>query len=72
VSGAAIDCHVWFQRIDFGHACVSNGSKRLELLAAEQEAHFDCLDRRGQSVLDIGAWNRAFSFRAKRASESPG
>src|SRR5258708_11244294 len=41
------------------------------LLEREFEVIFGPLDLRGRSVLDIGAWNGAFSFEAMRRGALP-
>ena len=35
-------------------------------LRREADAFFGCIDLRGRTFLDIGAWNGYFSFEAKR------
>lgn len=63
---AKIDAHNWFHSIDFGNGVVSKGLKTLDIIEAESGAFFDGLGLSGKSVLDIGAWNGAYSFEAKR------
>src|SRR5690349_4369831 len=40
--------------------------KTVEQLQLEFDAFFSNIDFRGRSVLDVGAWDGAFSFEAKR------
>ncbi len=67
---AEVDRHNWFHSIDFGSGVVSKGAKTLDVLAREHAALLGGLDFTGKSVLDIGAWDGAFSFAAKRAGAS--
>jgi tRNA (mo5U34)-methyltransferase len=56
----------WWHSIDLGGGVVTPGNKSLSVLAREIETlHLG--DLRGKSVLDIGAWDGAFSFAAERA-----
>jgi len=56
----------WFHSIDLGHGIISPGSKSLAIHRAEYSAFFDPVELSGRSVIDIGAWNGAYSFEAKR------
>src|ERR1700674_2690162 len=56
----------WHQSIDLGDGVVTPGGKSLEVCNAEACLIFDRIDLSGRTVLDIGAWNGAFSFEAKR------
>jgi tRNA (mo5U34)-methyltransferase len=56
----------WFHSIDLGHGLITHGLKSLEVLAQEQRVIFDPVNLEGATVLDVGAWNGAFSFAAKR------
>ncbi len=56
----------WFHSIDLGGGVVSPGRKSLEVIAEEQSRFFDPINLEGASVLDVGAWNGAHSFWAKR------
>ena len=56
----------WFHSIDLGHGLITRGQKSLEVLAHEQRVIFDPVKIEGATVLDVGAWNGAFSFAAKR------
>jgi len=58
--------HFWFHSIDLGNGIVTPGHKRLENMQIEFALAFDSLDLRGKTVLDVGAWNGAFSIEAKR------
>ena len=58
-----VDRIKWFHRIDLGHGIVTPGDDdspaKLATLGLPE-------DLRGQSVLDIGAWDGFFSFEAER------
>jgi tRNA (mo5U34)-methyltransferase len=56
----------WFHSIDLGNGVVTKGDKTLDMLKFESAAFFDPIDLNGRSVIDIGAWNGAFSVEAKR------
>lgn len=56
----------WFHSIDLGDGLVSPGRKSLEAIAEEQRRFFDPIKLEGATVLDVGAWNGAHSFWAKR------
>jgi tRNA (mo5U34)-methyltransferase len=56
----------WHHSIDLGDGVVTPGGKSLAICNAEACLIFDRIDLGGRSVLDIGAWNGAFSFEAKR------
>jgi len=58
--------YYWYHSIDLGDGLVTPGAKTLETLSAEYGTIFDGVDIEGRSVLDVGAWNGAFSFEAKR------
>jgi tRNA (mo5U34)-methyltransferase len=58
--------HFWWHSIDLGSGIVTPGQKTLSLHASEFSAIFDRIDLSATSVLDIGAWNGAYSFEAKR------
>jgi tRNA (mo5U34)-methyltransferase len=55
----------WHHSIDLGSGVVSPGGKSLATCKAEANRIFDRIDLTGRSVLDVGAWNGAFSFEAK-------
>lgn len=56
----------WFHPIDLGNGEVTPGEgKSLEMVAAEAAIYFKH-GVAGKSVLDIGAWDGAFSFEAER------
>ena len=63
---ATIDQYFWFHSIDFGNGVVSRGMKSHAALEQETTAYFQGLDLTGRSLLDVGAWNGAVSFAAKR------
>ena len=57
----------WYHQIDLGHGIITPGTDetraRLGMLSLPE-------DLRGRSVLDIGAWDGAFSFEAERLGAS--
>ena len=56
----------WWHSIDLGNGVVTPGHKSPELLNEEWQ-HLQIGDLSGKSVLDIGAWDGWFSFRAEQA-----
>ncbi len=60
----------WFHTIDLGGGVVTPGRKPAEQSAFEFRRVFDPVSLEAASVLDIGAWNGAFSFEAKRRGAS--
>jgi tRNA (mo5U34)-methyltransferase len=56
----------WFHSFELSDGTMVPGNKTLGVLRAEIDAVFAPLALDGQSVLDVGAWNGAFSFEAKR------
>jgi len=56
----------WFHSFELSDGTLVRGAKALDLLRAEFDAVFAPLPLDGQSVLDVGAWNGAFSFEARR------
>lgn len=62
--------HLWFHSIDFENGIVTPGYKSLDIHAKENSAFFGPVRLKGQSVIDIGAWNGAYSFEAKRRGAS--
>ncbi len=64
---AAVDAVTWYHTIDLGQGVVTPGSDqtlaRMGVLGLPA-------DLRGRSVLDIGAWDGAFSFEAERRGAS--
>src|SRR6516162_4713338 len=56
----------WFHSFELSDGTLVRGSKTLDVLRAEFDLVFAPLALDGQSVLDVGAWNGAFSFEAKR------
>jgi tRNA (mo5U34)-methyltransferase len=63
---ASLGREAWFHTFQLSDGTVVEGAKSLDLLKAEYKAVFGRLQIQGRSVLDIGAWNGAFSFEAKR------
>jgi tRNA (mo5U34)-methyltransferase len=58
--------HSWFHSIDLGNGVVTKGEKTLDMFRFESAAFFDPIDLQGRSVIDIGAWDGAYSVEAKR------
>ncbi|MGD9616446.1 MAG: class I SAM-dependent methyltransferase [Alphaproteobacteria bacterium] len=58
--------HWWFHSIDLGNGLITEGKKSSEIMRVEFEGVFGKTDLRGKTVLDIGAWNGAFSLEAHR------
>ncbi|MCU1369622.1 MAG: hypothetical protein JWO77_816 [Ilumatobacteraceae bacterium] len=56
----------WWHSIDLGDGIVTPGTKPLETLQAEIAALQLPEDLTGTTVLDIGAWDGAFSFECER------
>src|SRR5579863_7086582 len=56
----------WFHSIDLGNGIVTPGQKPPDVHRMEYAAIFDPVDISGRTVIDIGAWNGAYSFEAKR------
>ena len=56
----------WFHSFELSDGTLVQGAKTLGVMKAEFDAVFAPLTLGGQSVLDVGAWNGAFSFEAKR------
>lgn len=56
----------WHHESRLRDGSVVPGTKKLPLLGQEQDAVFGPLDLAGRSVLDVGAWNGAFTFAAER------
>jgi tRNA (mo5U34)-methyltransferase len=55
----------WFHSVDVGHETVTPGQKPPEILDAEWQ-QMDLPPLAGKTVLDIGAWDGYFSYRAER------
>jgi tRNA (mo5U34)-methyltransferase len=56
----------WFHSINLGDGIVTPGHKSRYEISREAEAIFAPLNLRDRSVVDIGAWNGAFTVEAKR------
>lgn len=56
----------WWHSIALRPGLTTFGGKTELILAQEEEALFTPFNLQGRSVVDIGAWNGAFSFAAKR------
>ena len=63
---ALIDSMNWHHSIDFGNGLTSKAHASLEQTNAFADALLGPLDLAEKSLLDIGAWNGAYSFEAKR------
>jgi tRNA (mo5U34)-methyltransferase len=55
----------WHHSIDLGHGIVTPGVSNVEPLSDAELPKFE-----GRSVLDVGAWDGLYSFRAERAGAS--
>lgn len=60
-----VDSYYWHHSIDFGNGVISKGSGSLEYIKSQGNALYDGVNLTDRSLLDIGAWNGAFSFEAK-------
>ncbi|MBS7791614.1 DUF1698 domain-containing protein [Roseococcus sp. SDR] len=56
----------WWHSIALRPGLTTLGGKSMEILAQEEDAFLAPFDLTGRSVVDVGAWNGAFSFAAKR------
>lgn len=59
----------WWHSIDVGHGLVTQGHKTPERLQQEWDS-MGITDLTGKTVLDIGAWDGYFSFKAEDAGAS--
>ena len=57
---------MWFHSIDLGDGVVTPGGKSLDLCRLQEEAFLGPVSLSGKTFIDIGAWNGAFSFAARR------
>lgn len=60
----------WWHSIDLGNGLITPGRHSLARMAGRFDETFGRLDMNGKSVLDVGAWNGAFSVEAKRRGAS--
>ena len=60
----------WFHSIDLGGGYITPGVKSVEILGREFEGTFRGVDVSGKRVLDVGAWNGAFTAEAARRGAS--
>jgi glycosyltransferase involved in cell wall biosynthesis/SAM-dependent methyltransferase len=65
VSQQEVDALYWWHSIELGNGVVTKGGKPLDIIRAEADVVFQH-GVAGKTVLDIGAWNGAFSFEAER------
>jgi tRNA (mo5U34)-methyltransferase len=56
----------WFHSIDLGNGIVTAGKKSTTALKCEAAAYFDTVDLSGVSFLDVGTWDGANAFEARR------
>jgi len=63
---AAVASHRWLQSIRLRPEVVTRGVQREEELAKMEQALFGPLNLTGAEVIEVGAWNGAFSLGAKR------
>jgi tRNA (mo5U34)-methyltransferase len=61
-----LDQYYWHHTIDLGRGIVTNGAGSRDVIEGYYHALYDNLDLVGKDLLDIGAWNGAYSFEAKR------
>ncbi|MBN3852019.1 methyltransferase domain-containing protein [Paraburkholderia sp. Ac-20340] len=61
-----VDGFYWHHSIDFGDGVASKGGGNIAYINEQARALYDGINMHGRSLLDIGAWNGAFSFEAKR------
>lgn len=61
-----VDECFWFHSIDLGNGIVTRGLKSIQLLQGEFENTFNGINLAGKRVLDVGAWNGAFTAEAAR------
>lgn len=62
----AVRHQYWHHSIDLGQGIFTPGVKSPDVHRVECAAFFDPVDVAGRTVIDIGAWNGAYSFEAKR------
>ncbi len=62
----AIARHIWFHTMELRPGITTPGRKTPEIMADEEALFLGPLPLAGMSVLDIGAWNGAFSLAALR------
>jgi tRNA (mo5U34)-methyltransferase len=65
VTQAQADAFKWFHSIDLGDGVTTRGAKSKADLAVEMDVTFKH-SLVGKSLLDIGAWDGAFTFEAER------
>lgn len=56
----------WWHSIDLGNGIVSPGRKPLDLMKQEAAAYFDRVELSGVTFLDVGTWDGANAFEARR------
>lgn len=66
----AMSAYYWWHSIDLGNGIITPGIKSASLMEVELANTFDGIDIQGKSILDIGAWNGAFSIEARRRGAS--
>jgi tRNA (mo5U34)-methyltransferase len=69
VSQQEVDRLQWWHSIDLGRGVVTKGQKALSLLKSEADIALRH-GVEGKTVLDVGAWDGAFSFESKRRGAS--
>jgi tRNA (mo5U34)-methyltransferase len=66
ITQAEVDAFKWFHSIDFGNGVVAKGkTKSLKVIADESDVIFKH-GVAGKSVMDIGAWDGAYTFESLR------
>lgn len=61
-----IDSNIWFHSIELPGGYITPGKKSLEIMKKDYANTFNKLSLDGRTVLDVGAWNGAFSVEALR------
>lgn len=64
VTQAEVDNLKWFHSIDFGNGVISRGAKSQDVIKSQTDSIFK-YGVWAKSVLDVGAWDGAFSFAAE-------
>lgn len=67
---AIVDQCLWFHSIDLGNGIITPGNKSLAVLQTEFASVFNGVEVAGKRVLDIGAWNGAFTAESARRGAS--
>lgn len=63
---AEVNKRVWFHSIELREGIVTPGKKSVASLQKEFDAAFNTVDLKGKTMLDVGAWNGAYTVEAHR------